>query len=124
MPLGSRHEQAASAIAAEADIGTTFRESAYRGGADLIARWRTPPNSLRIEQSPPRSIASLVSPRSDGRRQRCPSPHCPVSNVQSAPPPAFCLMTIGSIVHSSFVTLSIIEPAAPSDATPAIARVP
>jgi hypothetical protein len=100
------------------------------GGSPLIEAGQTHGSSAnaagspRIEQSPPRSIASLISPRPDGRRQSCPSPYCPVSNVQSAPPPAFCLMTVGSIVHSSFVMLSIIDPAAPSEATPAIARVP
>lgn len=53
-----------------------------------------------------------------------PPVYCPVSNVQSAPPPAFWVMTIGSIVHSSFMMLAVIVPAAPSEATPASARVP
>src|SRR5262252_480442 len=49
--------------------------------------------------------------------------HWAVSNVQVAPPPAFSVMTLGSIAHSRFLMLAVIEPAAPSDMTPASARV-
>jgi len=50
--------------------------------------------------------------------------HSPVSNMQVAPPPAFSLMAMGSIVHSSFMMLSVIVPAAAPDMTPATASVP
>src|SRR5262245_14566719 len=49
--------------------------------------------------------------------------YCPVSKVQSAPPPAFCIISFGSIVHRNLVTLSMLEPAAPSAGTPAAAMV-
>ena len=47
----------------------------------------------------------------------------PRSNVQSAPPPALCAISRGSMVHTKCARLSKIEPAAPSDGTPASARV-
>src|SRR6516162_2668762 len=46
-----------------------------------------------------------------------------VSNVQSAPPPAFCLISLGTTVHTRFLTFSLIEPAAPSEVTPVAASV-
>ena len=49
--------------------------------------------------------------------------HCPVSKVHCAPPPAFCLISLGSIVHFSLEKLSIEEPAAPSEAAPATVAV-
>ena len=39
---------------------------------------------------------------------------CPISNVLVAPRPVFCPIRTGSIVHSSFMMLPVIEPAAPS----------
>ena len=44
-------------------------------------------------------------------------------NEQSAPPPELSLITVGSSVQVSFVTVWIIEPAAPSAITPAAANV-
>ena len=38
----------------------------------------------------------------------------PLLNVHSAPPPAFFMISFGSIVHSNFKMLSTIEPAASS----------
>jgi len=75
----------------------------------------------RAEDIAPRSNRKGVG-RSDTLCE--PSVHCPALNVQVAPPPDFCLIWTGSIVHSRFVTLSMIEPAAPPDMAPAIARVP
>src|SRR5262245_6013197 len=49
--------------------------------------------------------------------------YCPVSKLQSAPPPAFCMISFGSIVHRNFEMLSMLEPAAPSEGTPAVAAV-
>ena len=39
--------------------------------------------------------------------------YCPVSKVQFAPPPAFCMISFGSIVQRNFEMLSMLEPAAP-----------
>src|SRR3984893_18477359 len=47
----------------------------------------------------------------------------PLSNVHSAPPPDFFMISFGSIVHSNFEMLSTIEPAAPSDEAPAVKPV-
>src|SRR3984893_10599910 len=47
----------------------------------------------------------------------------PVSNVHSAPSPAFFMISFGSIEHSNFEMLSTIEPAAPSDEAPAVRPV-
>ena len=47
----------------------------------------------------------------------------PLSNVHSAPPPVFFMISFGSIVHSNFKMLSTIEPAAPSDEAPAVRPV-
>src|SRR5262252_9205368 len=49
--------------------------------------------------------------------------HCPVSKLHCAPPPAFCMISFGSIVHRSLETLSMLEPAAPSEGMPAAAMV-
>jgi hypothetical protein len=38
--------------------------------------------------------------------------YCAISKVQSAPPPAFRMISFGSIVHRNLVTLSMLEPAA------------
>src|SRR5262245_25754195 len=47
----------------------------------------------------------------------------PVSNVQLAPEPSFCLIAFGSIVQLSLERLSKFDPAAPSGGTPASASV-
>src|SRR5689334_7866193 len=47
----------------------------------------------------------------------------PVSNEQLTPPPAFCFISAGSSVQLSFERLSVTDPAAPSDGTPAMASV-
>src|SRR5215831_7231951 len=49
--------------------------------------------------------------------------YCPVSKLHCTPPPAFCMISFGSIVHRSLVTLSMLEPAAPSEGMPAAAIV-
>src|SRR5712671_3349886 len=49
--------------------------------------------------------------------------YCPVSKLQFAPPPAFCMISFGSIVHRNFEMVSMLEPAAPSEGTPAAAAV-
>src|SRR5207253_3432567 len=55
----------------------------------------------------------LAAPRHDA----------PGSNVQSAPPPAFCAIACGSMVQTRCDRLSSTEPAAPSGGTPASAIV-
>src|SRR5262245_3101160 len=49
--------------------------------------------------------------------------YCPASKVQVAPPPAFCMISFGSIVHRNLEMASMLEPAAPSAGTPAVAMV-
>jgi hypothetical protein len=49
--------------------------------------------------------------------------HSPFSKMQSAPLPAFCRISFGSIVQTSLVTFSTVDPVAPPEATPAAARV-
>ena len=49
--------------------------------------------------------------------------YCPVSKLQFAPPPAFCMISLGSIVQRNLEILSMLEPAAPSEGTPAVAAV-
>jgi hypothetical protein len=49
--------------------------------------------------------------------------YCPVSKLHSAPPPAFCMISFGSSVQRSLETLSMLEPAAPSEGMPAAAAV-
>jgi hypothetical protein len=39
--------------------------------------------------------------------------YCPVSKLHSAPPPVFCMISFGSIVHRKLEMLAILEPAAP-----------
>src|SRR6516164_11799201 len=59
------------------------------------------------------SKADLAEPRG----------YCPVSKLHCAPPPAFCMISFGSIVQRSLETLSMLEPAAPSEGMPAAAIV-
>src|SRR6516164_849003 len=59
------------------------------------------------------SKADLAEPRG----------YCPVSKLHCAPPPAFCMISFGSIVQRSLETLSMLEPAAPSEGMPAAAMV-
>ena len=47
----------------------------------------------------------------------------PTSNLHSAPPPAFFMISFGSIVHSTLEMLSTIDPAAPSGEAPAVRAV-
>jgi hypothetical protein len=47
----------------------------------------------------------------------------PISNLHSAPPPTFFMISFGSIVHSNLEMLSTIDPAAPSDEAPALSPV-
>src|SRR5262249_40156526 len=49
--------------------------------------------------------------------------YCPVSKLHSAPPPAFCMISFGSIVQRNLKMLSMLEPAAPPEGTPAAAAV-
>src|SRR5262252_1656379 len=49
--------------------------------------------------------------------------YCSVSKLHCAPPPAFCMISFGSSVHRSLETLSMLEPAAPSEGMPAAAIV-
>src|SRR5262249_22355302 len=49
--------------------------------------------------------------------------YCPASKVQSAPPPAFCMISFGLIVQRNLVMVSMLEPAAPWEGTPAAAAV-
>src|SRR5215470_8999853 len=49
--------------------------------------------------------------------------YCPVSKLHCAPPPAFCMISFGSIVHRNLEMLSMLEPAAPSEGMPAAAIV-
>src|SRR5215467_14830678 len=67
-----------------------------------------------------------------GAAKRCAAPaavpkeprrHCPVSKLHCAPPPAFCMISFGSIVQRNLETLSMLEPAAPSEGMPAAAIV-
>ena len=53
----------------------------------------------------------------------CEGSYCPVSKLHCAPPPAFCMISFGSIVHRNLETLSMLEPAAPSEGMPAAAIV-
>src|SRR5262249_58200030 len=53
-----------------------------------------------------------------------PRGYCPVSKLHCAPPPAFCMISFGSIVHRSLETLSMLEPAAPSEGMPPAPIVP
>jgi hypothetical protein len=41
--------------------------------------------------------------------------YCPVSNLHCAPPPAFCMISLGPIVQCKLETLSMLEPAAPCE---------
>src|SRR5262245_32183133 len=52
-----------------------------------------------------------------------PRGYCPVSKLHCAPPPAFCMISFGSIVQRSLETLSMLAPAAPSEGMPAAAIV-
>src|SRR5215471_14985563 len=52
-----------------------------------------------------------------------PCGYCPVSKLHCAPPPAFCMISFGSIVQRNLETLSMLEPAAPSEGMPAAAIV-
>src|SRR5215470_11129656 len=52
-----------------------------------------------------------------------PRGYCPVSKLHCAPPPAFCMISFGSIVQRSLEMLSMLEPAAPSEEMPAAAIV-
>src|SRR5262245_24453643 len=56
-------------------------------------------------------------------RPRAPRGYCPVSKLHCAPPPAFCMISFGSIVQRSLEMLSMLEPAAPSEEMPAAAIV-
>ena len=47
----------------------------------------------------------------------------PTSNLHSAPPPAFFMISFGSIVHSNLEMLSTIDPAAPSGEASAVRAV-
>src|SRR5262245_64543258 len=67
-----------------------------------------------------------------GAAKRCAAPaapakqprrYCPVSKLHCAPPPAFCMISFGSIVQRNLETLSMLEPAAPSEGMPAAAIV-
>src|SRR5262245_4711126 len=49
--------------------------------------------------------------------------YCTVSKPHSAPSPAFCMIAFGSIVHCNLEMLRMLEPAAPSAATPAAVAV-
>jgi hypothetical protein len=48
-------------------------------------------------------------------RTRSEGIYCPVSKLQFAPPPAFCMISLGSIVQRNLEMLSMLEPAAPSE---------
>ena len=54
---------------------------------------------------------------------RCGPPHGSVSNAHAAPPPAFCLISPGSSVHTSFETRAMTEPAATPEGISAAAAV-
>src|SRR5262245_18610258 len=56
-------------------------------------------------------------------RAQQPRGYCPVSKLHCAPPPAFCMISFGSIVQRSLEMLSMLEPAAPSEEMPAAAIV-
>src|SRR5919204_53165 len=56
-------------------------------------------------------------------RTRSQGIYCPVSKLQFAPPPTFCMISLGSIVQRNLEMLSMLEPAAPSEGTPAAAAV-
>ena len=47
--------------------------------------------------------------------ETCEGSYCPVSKLHCAPPPAFCMISFGSIVHRNLEMLSMLEPAAPSE---------
>src|SRR5262245_9009996 len=49
--------------------------------------------------------------------------YCPVSKLHCAPPPACCMISLGSIVQRNLEMLSMLEPAAPSEGMPAAAIV-
>jgi hypothetical protein len=53
----------------------------------------------------------------------CEGTYCPVSKLHCAPPPAFCMISLGSIVQRNLEMLSMLEPAAPSEGMPAAAIV-
>src|SRR5262249_30648400 len=76
---------------------------------------------------PLRVIASKAIERVDLSERAAPTEkprsYCPVSKLHCAPPPAFCMTSFGSIVHRSLETLSMLEPAAPSEGMPAAAIV-
>ena len=63
-------------------------------------------------------VLPSISPGRSGGEGRFPG-----SNVQLAPLPSFCLIALGSSVQFSLERRAMIEPAAPSEGTPAVSSV-
>src|SRR5262249_13513012 len=97
-----------------------------------------PPNSSKSSRIISRGALAAKKPRRNERGSHFPQLleqlrnsnakgnslcHFAGSYVQCAPPPAFSITAAGSIVQLRFDTASKIEPAAPSDGTPASASV-
>jgi hypothetical protein len=102
-------------LAIQSDLSHKWRGGTEQaeGGLCLSHKERGEPSvrkpALRLEPMP----QDMFSTKS----------YFPVSNEHSAPPPAFCRISLGSTVQLSFEKLSMFDPAAPSGDTPAVAAV-
>jgi hypothetical protein len=119
----------AEAICGKTIKGTVFGDAAFCrtdkcSRATSCSRWSTAtPQSWSRCRRIEFAMNCPARPGASACRAVYIEAYFPVSNEHCAPPPAFCRISLGSTVQLSFEKLSMLDPAAPSADTPAVAAV-